>query len=171
MYPLLLRGNSVFQQQNQATHLKSLLPLLIFIYRYTNIYMYFLYSCLQFILMLRHGVLVCSHWLPFFLPASKEKNKWRGRNVILHQVTLFIYATYIYRYQNTYIYIYIKMQLWTQGAQLDVESDYPKVVVNLCPSAVTSVVKWHKIPIVAVVYNGQFSLEKQQVFFQTVFTL
>lgn len=65
-------------------------------------------------------------------------------------MTLFICATHIY----------IKKQLWTQGAQPDAGSEYPKVMVNLCPSAVTSVVKWHKI-LSPVVYNGQFSLEKQ----------
>lgn len=81
--------------------------------------------------MLRPGILVCSHWLPFFLPASWENNKWKGENVILHQVILFIYA----------IYIDIKTQLCTQGAQPDADPEYPKVMVNLCPSAVTSAVK------------------------------
>lgn len=127
--------------------------------------------------MLRLGVSVCSHqflsWGNSSCLPHWEKNKWfwKGKNVIQHSTSGVTNLCCIY------VCMYIKKQLWTQGTQVDGDSEYShEMMINFCHFCCEfSCQVIHNYGSV-VVGNRQFSLKKEKEkrkknIFQTVIAL
>lgn len=113
--------------------------------------------------MLRLGVLVCSHqflsWGNSSCLPHWEKNKWfwKSKNVIQHSTSGVTNLCCIYVCMN------IKKQLWTQGTQVDGDSEYShEMMINFCHFCCEfSCQVIHNYGSV-VVGNRQFSLKKKK---------
>lgn len=128
LYPLFLRVNIVFQQQNQATCLKpsTLLPLLLFLYIH-------LFAIHHYAQTWSIGLQSLTSILPTCLTEKEVILKRKKCNT----------AFYIkWHYLSTlHVCTYIKKQMSTQRVQPDADSEYSQMMVNFCPSAANSVVK------------------------------